>query len=483
MKESKKSSRTLAIVMLVYFVIAGVFYWASGEQLYYTNEYTDTVTPTTTAAIMSNGTEVQFPVTLNSDYSDYISILIGTVARENEGSLQVELLDEQNQVLASQQLATKGLVDYQYQHVFWPQPVKIERGGEYIVRITAMDVPEDQGVSLWYGDSISTGRFTVQVSNLSEFTVNGETVEGTLCFKTAGRNDLIVGKIYWPVVLILAVCIFAYGLKTISARKKGKTNFLIRMEELTERYSFLVRQLVSRDFKRKYKRSVLGVCWSFLNPLLTMAVQYLVFNTLFKSSIDNFVVYLLSGIVLFNFFAEAVNLGLTSITDNAHLINKVYMPKEIYPFSRALSATVNLLIALIPLLGATLLSGLPITKAILLLPIGLLLLFMFSLGLGMLLGTSMVYFRDTQFLWSVVSILWTYLTPTFYPITIVPAALLPIFKMNPMYLFITFARTILIEGIAPSPMVYLGCVVSAFGMLWIGWSVFKKHQKNFVLHL
>lgn len=473
----------LSIIMLIYLAVAVVFYWASGDQLYYTREYTETVSPTTTAAVMTNGTIVSFPVTANADYSDYISLLVGTYGRDNQGELLVELLDDKQQVLAQSILPTSGLTDYLYQHIFWQEPVPMVKGTVYTVRVTASGVPADQGVSLWYGDSISTGRFTVQVSNLSEFTVNGETVEGTLCFKTAGRNDLIIGKIYWPIAVVLGLCILGYGLATVSAKAAGKSNFLLRMAETYTRYSFLVRQLVARDFKRKYKRSVLGVLWSFLNPLLTMAVQYLVFNTLFKSSIENFVVYLLSGIVLFNFFSEAVNLGLTSITDNAHLINKVYMPKEIYPFSRALSATVNLLIALIPLLGATLLSGLPITKAILLLPIGLLLLFMFSLGLGMLLGTSMVYFRDTQFLWSVISILWTYLTPTFYPITIVPAALLPIFKLNPMYLFITFTRTILIEGIAPSPMVYLGCFISAFAMLGIGWSVFKKHQKNFVLHL
>ena len=107
------------------------------------------------------------------------------------------------------------------------------------------------------------------------------------------------------------------------------------------RYRFLIQQLVSRDFKTKYKRSVLGIVWSFLNPLLTMLVQYVVFSTLFKSSIPHYPAYLLSGIVLFNFFSETTTVGMTSITANAPLITKVYVPKYIYPLTRMLSSTIN----------------------------------------------------------------------------------------------------------------------------------------------
>lgn len=482
-KTIQKPYKILAWVLIIYLCLASVFYWASGEQLYYTNEYTEAVTPTTTAAIMANGTVVSFDITACSDYSDYISLLIGTVARNNPGSLVFELLDNQGAVLAQQSLGTENLPDYIYQHIMWPEPVKTERGRTYTVRITAVNVPDGMGVSLWYGDSISTGRFTVKASEVGQFTVDGATTDGTICYKTAGRNYLLIGNLYWPAAAFVGILILAYGLITAAKWKKKEANWLLNGIELCRRYSFLVRQLVSRDFKRKYKRSVLGVLWSFLNPLLTMLVQYLVFNTLFKSSIDNFVVYLLSGIVLFNFFSEAVNLGLSSITDNTHLINKVYMPKAIYPLSRALSAGINLLIALIPLLGATVVSGLKITKAVLLLPIGLALLFVFSLGLGMLLATSMVYFRDTMFLWSVISVLWAYLTPTFYPITIVPKLFQTVFKLNPLYQFITFVRMILIDGIAPSPTVYAGCILSAVVMSVLGWKVFNKHQRQFVLHL
>ncbi|MBR6029821.1 MAG: ABC transporter permease [Clostridia bacterium] len=248
-------------------------------------------------------------------------------------------------------------------------------------------------------------------------------------------------------------------------------------------YDFLIRQLVSRDFNTKYRQSLLGVVWSFLNPLLTMTVQYIVFSTLFSTSIDNFPVYLLTGIVLFNFFSEACTLGLESIVSNGSLINKVYMPKYIYPFSRTLSSLINMLITLIPLLMLMLFTGTPITWSLLLMPIDLLLLFGFTLGLTLLLCTLNVFFRDTRFLWSVLVLLWTYLTPLFYPESIIPFGLRTVYRMNPMYQFITFLRAIAMEGTAPTPANLLGCLIASAGMLLLGSWVFHRHQDHFVFHL
>ena len=132
--------------------------------------------------------------------------------------------------------------------------------------------------------------------------------------------------------------------------KRGKNSSVAALCTLFCRYQFLLKQLVGRDFKTKYKRSVLGMAWSFMNPLLTMTVQYIVFSTLFKSNMANYPVYLLSGIVFFNFFSEAVSMGMTSITGNASLIKKVYMPKFVYPVARICSSLINLGLALIPLL-------------------------------------------------------------------------------------------------------------------------------------
>ena len=255
------------------------------------------------------------------------------------------------------------------------------------------------------------------------------------------------------------------------------------MKASSHNYSFLVRQLVSRDFKTKYKRSVLGVLWSLLNPLLTMSIQYVVFSTLFRSDIENFIVYLLCGIVCFNFFNETTAICLTGIVGNAPLIHKVSVPKYVYPLSRALSSSVNLLFSLIPLLLMLIVTGTPIRPSILLLPFPLLMLFCVTLGVGLILASMMVFFRDTQFLWSIFSMLLMYLTPVFYPETIIPKVLLPIYKLNPLYHVLRFVRTLLIYGISPTAQAYLYCFVLCVAPLAIGALIFHNTQDKFIFHI
>ncbi len=249
------------------------------------------------------------------------------------------------------------------------------------------------------------------------------------------------------------------------------------------RYTFLLEQLVKRNFNTKYRQSVLGVLWSFLNPLMTMAVQYLVFSQLFRSDISHFPVYLLTGIILFSFFNECVTLGMDSIVLNGPLITKVAMPKLIYPLSRSISSFISLVISLVPLLGAMLLSGTPLTPALLLIPAAIVLLFLFSLGMSLILCTLNVFFRDTRFLWSVVSLLWTYATPIFYPISIIPAAWQPIFRLNPMFQFIDFLRTVILRGAWPSWGQWGACLLCAALPLALGLLVFRRNEHKFVFHL
>ena len=249
------------------------------------------------------------------------------------------------------------------------------------------------------------------------------------------------------------------------------------------RYRFLLEQLVKRNFNTKYRQSVLGVLWSFLNPLLTMAVQYLVFSALFRSDIPHFPVYLLTGIIFFGFFNECVTLGLDSIVLNGPLISKVAMPKIIFPLSRSISSLINLVISFVPLLGAMLLSGTPMTPALLLMPAAVMMVFLFSLGMALILCTLNVFFRDTRFLWSVVSLLWTYATPIFYPITIIPEAWQPLFRLNPMYQLIDFVRTIILDGAWPAAGQWGMCLVCTAIPLALGLLIFRKNEDAFVFHL
>ena len=176
-------------------------------------------------------------------------------------------------------------------------------------------------------------------------------------------------------------------------------------------------------------------------------------------------------------------MALQSIVGNAALITKVYVPKYIYPVSRVFSSTINLLLSLIPLLGVMLLTRTPLRPAILLLPFGLICLVAFCIGMGFLLSTSMVFFRDTQFLWGVVSMLWMYATPIFYPESIIPAKFMFLYKCNPLYHIIRFVRIVQIDGVSPEPKAYLLCLIASFVPLLIGAVVFKKNQDKFVLNL
>ena len=214
-----------------------------------------------------------------------------------------------------------------------------------------------------------------------------------------------------------------------------------------------------------------------------MSIQYVVFSTIFKNTIPNFPVYLMTGIVLFNYFSEATSLGLDSIVTSSALITKVYMPKYIYPLSRVTSSLVNLVISFVPLLLMMVVTGVPLTKSLLLTPLVVLYLFLFALGMAMILATMNVFFRDTRFLWGVVVLMWTYLTPIFYPETIIPAQLITLYHMNPMYQFIYFMRCITLGGVSPTPVTYLYCSLCSVVPLLVGLWVFKKNQDRFVFYL
>lgn len=249
------------------------------------------------------------------------------------------------------------------------------------------------------------------------------------------------------------------------------------------KYGFLLAQLVERDFKTKYRRSVLGVLWSLLNPLLIMTVQYMVFSTLFRFDIPNYSVYLLSGIVIFNYMSEATSQAMTCIIQNASLINKVYMPKFIYPFSRVLSCGVNFLFSLVALYIVIIFSGMKITYHHIGLLFGIGCLFIFISGLSLILASLMVFFRDTQFLYSIVLTIWTYITPIFYPENILPSQMKMVLEFNPMYHFIRFIRVIILNNGFPDALAWVYCALFAIISLLIGTLVFKKTQNQFILYL
>lgn len=298
---------------------------------------------------------------------------------------------------------------------------------------------------------------------------------------------------YIPIAVLLLLLTALYGVRSLSLMKKGKRNLVLTFIYYIRRYSFLIEQLVMRDFKVKYKRSILGVFWSFLNPLLMMMVQYVVFSQLFDLrglGVKHYPIYLLCGIVIFNGFNDCSNQALRAITSNASLITKVYVPKYIYPVSKVLSSGINVVFSMVPLLlvtvGYGLFNQLYLTKAILLLPVGLFFLFLFTLGMGFLLSSLMVFFRDIEFLWGVIATMWMYATPIIYSLSMFKnrGTWIPhLMQFNPMYHYVTFIRSIVIEGKSPSIESYLICFGFGLLMLLVGGFVFKKTQDKFVLHI
>lgn len=252
-----------------------------------------------------------------------------------------------------------------------------------------------------------------------------------------------------------------------------------------KKYSFLLQQLVLRDFKVKYKRSILGIVWSLLYPLLMMVVMAIVFSNIFKMNMPgiNYFVYLQIGLTFFNYFSEASNLAMSSVVANFSLINKIYIPKYIFPLSKVLFVAINFLITLIPLYGVILLTGEPITAAHLALPFVFLCLIIFTLGIGFILSTIAVFFRDMFYIYSIIITLWTYLTPIMYDISMIDSKYQMFLKFNPLYQFINFARTIILGHRVPELIYFVYCLLAAFVPLIIGITVFKRNQDKFIYYI
>lgn len=475
-----KKGCLIAIVVFIAFVIS--FFFICGEQLHYRNSVTDMLSPFSTVGEITSDTVIEQRLKPEGDMLTGLTLLSATFNRENTGSLVLEILNG-NQILDSAVVEISGMADNTKLYV--PMMLPLADAKSLTLRITAPKSEPGNAVTLYYGNSMSAGRAQVKAELAQDelLQVNGSPLPGALCCSLHTRTSLLFGTYYWYIAVAGLLVVISYCALLIRRNTKGKSSWPLKLIAAFSRYRFLIKQLVARDFKTKYKRSVLGVLWSFLNPLLTMMVQYIVFSTLFRSDIPNFALYLLSGIVCFSFFSESTSMALSSIVGNASLITKVYVPKYIYPLTRVMSSLINLLLSLIPLFAVVLLTRTPLRISFLLLPIGIICLFMFCLGTGLILASAMVFFRDIQFLWGILTMLWMYATPIFYPESILPAKLMPIFKCNPLYHIIRFVRVVLMDGVSPEPKAYMLMLIASVVPLALGLWIFKKTQDKFVLYL
>ena len=249
------------------------------------------------------------------------------------------------------------------------------------------------------------------------------------------------------------------------------------------KYRWLLQELIIRDLKIKYRRSVLGYLWSVLNPLLMMFVLTVVFSTVFRFDIQNYPVYLLTGQLLFSIYSEATTMAMDSILNGAALIKKVYLPKYIFPLSRVLSTFTTMLFSLIALFIVMVVTGAEFHITLFFLPVVFIYMLFFSLGISLILSVSVIYFRDIKHLYGVFLSALNYLTPIFYPTSILPEWLKPWMVCNPLYDYIELFREVLLYGQWPSMEENLFCLSISLIFFVIGVWTFRRYEKNFILYI
>ena len=264
-----------------------------------------------------------------------------------------------------------------------------------------------------------------------------------------------------------------------------KRDFVSWQKIAFARYKHYLWLLIKRDFITRYRKSILGVLWSILNPILNMLVLSFVFSHLFRDmgEIDNFPVYILSGQFIFNFFSESTTLSMTSVIASEGVIRKVYVPKWVFPLSRVCSSLVNMGFSLIAFLIVVAVTGAPFQWTMLLIPIPMIFIFVFALGFAMLMSSLTVFFRDLTHLYTVGLTIWMFLTPIIYPITIIPERFMPIYGLNPMLHFVNYMRALSMDGVFPGLWPTLVCASTALIALSVGTYVFMRQQDKFLLNL
>lgn len=473
----KKSKCLLAYLAAIYWVFAIGIYVISYRQFRYSPVTGEKLAADSVVGEIYDAQVYTQRMASPCDVIETAEIMTGNYERENTGSFVITVRNAEGSALAEKTLPVSDFRNNEYTAISFDTPIEVEKGQTVVFEISPRGCTQGNTITVYVSGSMNSQKAT------ENHFVNGEEARGTLCVRFSGYNNRLFYITYLFLVSGTFLALAVYAAWCWKHAQKGRGNPLVTICTVYSRYGFLMKQLVARDFKQKYKRSALGMAWSVMNPLLTMIVQYIVFSTLFKSSIPSYPVYLLSGIVFFSFFNEAVNMGMTAIIGNASLIKKVYMPKYIYPISRVITSLVNFAMALIPLFLIVIVTRVPLRASMLLLVFDIICFLLFIVGIALLLSTIVTFFQDILHLWGVLCMVWQYMTPIFYPESIIPERFLSLYRLNPLYQFIMFARTCIIDGISPAPESYFMCLFYGLGMLAVGAAVFKKYQNEFTFHL
>lgn len=252
------------------------------------------------------------------------------------------------------------------------------------------------------------------------------------------------------------------------------------MIAITQLFSYkdLLKNLVSRDFKTRYKRSYLGILWSLLNPLLIIIVYTLAFDYIMKMRVKDFPMFFMCGYLPWSYLAASLSASLTSLSDSGYLIKAVYFPREILPLSTILSCLIHFLITFIFVFPALILFGYFPKWVVFSLPLIILLQSLFTFGLSLFLSSIHVYFRDLRYILDVILMAWFWLTPIAYSASLIPEKFLFIYKLNPMTIFVMAYREVLLNGGLPIPKYWMAILLATTGSLILGYLPFLRIRKR-----
>ena len=250
-----------------------------------------------------------------------------------------------------------------------------------------------------------------------------------------------------------------------------------------KKQQFLFEELVKRDFKQKYKRTVLGMFWSILAPLLTLLVMKFVFGYYFGRRIEHYTIYLFCGNIIYSYFKESTTAGMRSLMSNASIFTKVNVPKYIFLFSKNVSILINFGLTLILLFIFVLADGIPISLHFIALLYPVVFLVLFNLGVGLILSALFVFFRDISYLYNVFTLLLMYMSAIFYRINIVPAKYRIVFYCNPVYCYIEYFRTVILTGKIPPLNLHLLCAGYGIVFFIAGYWIYKKYNHKFLFYV
>lgn len=258
---------------------------------------------------------------------------------------------------------------------------------------------------------------------------------------------------------------------------------LDKISNTIQKYWFMFTELVKRDFKQRYKRSILGMAWSVLSPLLTLLVMKIIFSTFFSKNIPHYTIYMLSGNIILSYYKESTKNGMRSLTSNAKIFTKINVPKWLFLLSKNVSALVNFGLTLLVYFAFCIFDRIEFSPRMVILIFPSLCLLILNIGIGAILSAMYVFFEDTSYLYDVVLTLLTYVSAIFYSVSMFTRDVQRLFLLNPVYVYIKYFRMVVIDGVVPSLSYHLLCVFYAVFYLSIGMTIYKKYNHKFLYYL